>query len=85
MLIETNAHQDSERVCGLFDQLFGESLTKGKDLSEDLHGVARDLMECLRGEEFCQERIFGTDIVHQCEVEVPEGNLDSMIMIIFLS
>lgn len=83
MLIETNAHQYPKRVCGLFNQLLRQSLTQDKDLLENFHGVARDLMEGLCREEFGQERVLGTDIVHQCQVEVTEGNFDSMIILIF--
>lgn len=83
MLVETNTHQYSKRVCGLFNQLLRQSLTQGKDLLEDFHGVTGDLMEGLCREEFCQERVLGTDIVHQCQIEVTEGNFDSMIILIF--
>jgi hypothetical protein len=40
-------------------------------------------MEGFGGKEFGQERVLGTHIVYQGEVEVSEGNFDPMVAVVF--
>lgn len=83
MLVQADAEEDPKAVVGDVNERFGEGMAKGKGRGEDGSEFPRKRGD-RRGRKECgQERVFEGCVVDKSKVEVEEGCLDVVGLLVF--